>query len=251
MTRIEKVRLWFLRLSWKTLQTLTEVLGSVTITAHMLLACVYIVIVRNIIGQANSNPAVNSVLFVLILLLNTSWGQFAVLTLSTIITPTWTESWGLMNQREGELSVQPSRDQHIVLLLSCERRDRSCATGLSFAPHIFQPQPLPPLSTPHLPLFYSASLQCNRSHLVLSQGQVGFFWNGGLLFLNGPTPSPVSFCGEEYAVCLRTGVPFFISILLNPHFHHWGTPQSSPINGQRERECWSAGGHQGFPVAPS
>lgn len=174
-------------------------------------------------------PTQQYMLFVLILLLNTSWGQSALLTLSTIITPTWTENWRLMNQRERKLSVQPPGDQHIVLLLSCKRRDRSCATGLrSLAPHIFSPFPL--LSTLHL--FYSASLQCNRSHLVLSQGQVGFFWNGGLLFLNGPTPSPVSFCGEEYAVCLRTGVPFFILILLNPHFHHRGTPQSSPIYGR-------------------
>lgn len=130
-----------------------------------------------------------------------------------------------MNQRTFCSAVK--RGQHIVLLLSCKRRDRSCATGLlSLAHHIFSP--FPPLSSPRLPLFYSASLQRNRSHLVLSQGQVGFFWNGGLLFLNGPTPSPVSFCGEEYAVCLRTGVPFFILILLNSHFHQWGTPQSSP-----------------------
>lgn len=106
------------------------------------------------------------------------------------------------------------------------------ASSLFLLPN-FQPQPLPPsLGPPSPSLFYSASPQHNCSHLVLSQGQVGFYWNGGLLFLNGPTPSPVSFCGEEYAVCLRTGVPFCVSILLNPHFHHRGTPQSSPINGQ-------------------
>lgn len=113
------------------------------------------------------------------------------------------------------------------------------------------PSPSASLPTPHLPLFSSASPQHNRSHLVLSQGQVGFSWNGGLLFLNGPTPSPVSFCGEEYAVCLRTGVPFFILVLFSS-FSLLGNPTIvSNLSPVGEVERWLAGGCQGFPVASS
>lgn len=128
-------------------------------------------------------------------------------TLSTIINPTWNRSWGLTNlQKRGRL-VQPSGDHHIVLLLSCKTVVQQ-ALSLSRSPYF---QPKPPPSTPGLPLFHSASPRYDRSHLVLSQGQVGFFWNGELLFLNGPTTSPVSFCGEKYAVCLWTRVPFLHS----------------------------------------
>lgn len=64
---IEKVRLWFLRL----LQTLIE--GPwLSHDNSAWIETVYIVIVMNINKQANSNPAVYAVLFVLILLLSTS-----------------------------------------------------------------------------------------------------------------------------------------------------------------------------------
>lgn len=193
-----------------------------------------------------------AVLFVLILLPNTSLGQSALLTLNTIITLTRTESWGPKNRREWELSVWLSRDQHIVLLLSCERRDRGFATGLhSLTPHIFSPSPFP-LFTPLIALSFSLPLFRITAHIwfwvkarLVSSGMEGLY------FSMAPTPSPVSLCGEEYAVCLRTGVAFFVLILLNPHFNRWGTQQSSPINGLWEWEFWWVGGHQGFPVAPS
>lgn len=202
--------------------------------------------------QANSNPAVHAALFVLILLLNTSWGQFALLTLSTIITLTWTESWGPMNQRERELSVQPSRDRHIVLLLSRKRRDRSCATGLlSSAPHIFSPSPFP-LSPPLISLSFTLPLFSVTAHIwfwvkarLVSSGMEGFYFS--------MAPLPLQFHSAVRSVQFVYELVFlslywYYSILI---FIIGGTPQSSPINGQWELECWPAGGHQGFPVAPS
>lgn len=82
------------------------------------------------------------------------------------------------------------------------------------------------------------SLQRNHSHLVFSQGRVGYFWNGGPLFLNDPSLSPVSLCGEEYAVCLQSGVPFFKFILLSPLFLSFGSPHSHPNSFRSQDDVW-------------
>lgn len=186
-------------------------------------------------GRLNSNPAVCAALFVLILLLNTSWSQSALLTLSTVIILTWIESWGPMNQREREReSFLFSCQETNILFFYCLARGEMQVVQLAFfslAPHTLGPYPLSPAP---VSLSFTVPLFSITAHIwfwvkarLVSSGIEGF------LFLNGPTPSPVSFCGEEYAVCLQTGVPFFKNIPLNPHFHHWGTPQSSPINGRR------------------
>lgn len=85
------------------------------------------------------------------------------------------------------------------------KRENLCNWPTHFTSPYFRPQTLPPLSTL---ISLSSVLLFLSSHLVLSQGQVGFFWNEGPLFLNGPIPSPVSFCGDEYAVSLQSGIPF-------------------------------------------
>lgn len=155
----------------------------------------------------------------------------------------------LINQNEKWFSVQPSREQHIVLLLSCQTRDRSCATDLhSLAPHILDTAPplislsftLPPLSvTAHIWFWVKARL--------VSSGMEGFYFSMAPLPLQFHSPVCVRACSLFTNRCSFS----IILILLSPRFHYWGTPQSSPINGQREQECRLAGGLQGFPVAPS
>lgn len=180
----------------------------------------------NIIRQANSNPAVYAVLFVLISLLNTSWGQSALLTLSTIITLTWTESGGLMNQRERERSVQLSRNQFIVLLLSCKRRDRSCATGLSVTPHIFSPSPFP-LSPPLVSLSFTLPLFSVTAHIwfwvkarLVSSGMEGFYFSMAPIPLQFHSAvKSMQFVYELVFLSLYWYYSILIFIIGEPHNH--------------------------------
>lgn len=130
-----------------------------------------------------------------------------------------------MNQREREVSVQPSRDQHIVLLLSCMRRDRSCATGLlSLAPHIFSPFPFSP---PLIFLSVALPLFSKTTHIwfwvkarLVSTGMEGFYFSMAPLPLQFHSAvKSMQFVYELVFLSLCWYYSILISMTGEPHNH--------------------------------
>lgn len=177
----------------------------------------------NIIRQANSNPAVYAALFVLILLLSTSWSQSTVLTLSTIITLTWSESWGLMNQRERESFLFSCQETNI-LFFYCLAREETEVVQLAFSlslPIFSAFSPFPPFSTPHLPLFsVTAHIWFWVKARLVSSGMEDFYFSMAPLPLQFHSAvKSMQFVYELVFLSLHWFYSILIFITGEPHNH--------------------------------
>lgn len=101
-----------------------------------------------------------------------------------------------------KISVKPSGDKHLVLLLSCKRRDRSCATCLlSLAPHILVAAPSPPLSLPLPLLSITAHIWFWVKARLVSSGMEGFYFSLAPLPLQFHSPVCIRVCSLFTNLC--------------------------------------------------
>lgn len=178
----------------------------------------------NIIRQANSNPAVFAVLFVLILLLSTSWSQSAVLTLSTIITLTWIESW-----TKGRESFLFSCQETNILFFYCLAREETEVVQLAFSlslPIFSAFSPFPPILHPSSPSF-TLPLFSVTAHIwfwvkarLVSSGMEGFYFSMAPLPLQfHSVVKSMQFVYELVFLSLYWFYSILIFITREPHNH--------------------------------